>query len=101
MKTTEQLVDWDVALFLNNEADIAAYLNLVMEENDPDQLQEALGDVARARGMAQVAEAAGAGRESLYKSLRQEANPSFKTITKVLRALGLRLQVVPLDAGKA
>lgn len=88
---------WDASDYLKTEEDIAAYLDAVMQQNDPALLQKALGDVARARGMAQVAEAAGAGRESLYKSLRQEANPSFKTIMKVLRALGLRLQVVPAD----
>ena len=86
---------WDVCDYLKSEEDIAGYLNAVMADGDPELIQKALGDVARARGMAQVAEAAGAGRESLYKSLRQEANPSFKTITKVLGALGLRLQVVP------
>ena len=96
MGKRQKTILWDPARYLTSEETIAAYLNLAMEEDDEDLFQEALGDVARARGMSSVANAAGAGRESLYKSLRAEANPSYKTISKVMRALGLQLHVTPL-----
>lgn len=86
---------WDASEYLETEEDIAAYLNAVMEENDPALLQAALGDVAKARGMGEIAKTAGVGRESLYKSLRQSGNPSFQTIMKVVACLGLKLEFSP------
>lgn len=91
-----ELSKFEVSDYLSSSEDIAAYLNAVMEEDDPILLQAALGDVARAKGMSEIAAKTGAGRESLYKSLRGEANPSFKTIVKVVEALGLRISFVPL-----
>ena len=88
---------WDVSEYLETEEDIAAYLNAVMEEGDPALLQAALGDVAKARGMSGIAKEAGVSRESLYKSLSANGNPSFQTISKVSRALGLQMTFTPAD----
>ena len=83
---------FDIVDYLDSEQAINAYINVVLDENDPDQLLEALRDIARARGMAQVAADAGLGRESLYKALSPGAKPRFDTIMKVMQALGLRLK---------
>ncbi|MCL1837841.1 MAG: putative addiction module antidote protein [Propionibacteriaceae bacterium] len=82
---------WDVCEYLATAEDIVAYLNAALEDNDPNVLQAALGDVARAQGMTRIANRAGVGRESLYKSLHFDGTPSFKTITKVAQALGVRI----------
>ncbi len=82
---------WDAAEHLQSEADMVAYLEAAFEDGDPTLIAAALGDIARARGMTQVARAAGLGRESLYKALSAEGHPEFATIMKVLGALGLRL----------
>jgi probable addiction module antidote protein len=82
---------WDAAEHLQSEADMVAYLEAAFEDGDPSLIAAALGDIARARGMTQVARAAGLGRESLYKALSAEGHPEFATIMKVLGALGLRL----------
>ena len=74
---------------------MAAYLRVVMEDGDPALLAAALGDVARARGMTQIAEVAGLTREALYKALRPGAQPRFDTIARVCTALGLKLTVQP------
>ncbi len=84
-----KLVAFDAARYLNDEAAIAEYVTAVLEENNPDLLLLALGDVARAKGMAQVAKDAGLGRESLYKALASGAKPRFETVMKVVRALGV------------
>ena len=81
--------------YLGSDEEIAAYLSAALAENDPVFFNVALGDVARARGMTQIAERAGVGRESLYKSLSAEGNPQFGTIMDVLGALGLKLVVSP------
>ena len=86
---------FDMADQLRDEQDIAAYLTLVLEEGDPGELAHALGVIARARGMTQIAAEAGMGREALYKALRADASPRFETILKVMHALGLRLSVQP------
>ena len=75
---------------------IAEYLNQALASGDTDLLLAAIGDVARARGMAQVAQQAGLGRETLYKALTAGAKPRFDTIFKVLNALGVRMQAHPL-----
>ena len=92
------LPEFDMAPQLKNEADIAAYLTIVMEDNDPALLAAALGDIARARGMTEIAKAAGITREALYKALRPDAHPRFETITRVCNALGVRLVVQPIHA---
>ena len=82
---------FDAADYLNSEDDMVAYLEAALEEDDPRVVAAALGDIARAKGMSQVARDAGLGRESLYKALSPEGNPEFGTVMKVVRALGLSL----------
>lgn len=88
---------YDTADYLQTEEDIAAYLEAVMEEDDPSLLAAALGDIARARNMSQLAKEVGMSREGLYKALSGEGNPAFATISKVANALGLRLTIKPLS----
>jgi probable addiction module antidote protein len=83
---------WDVAEHLETDEDIAAYLEAALEEGDPALVAAALGDIARAKGMAQIAHETGLARESLYEALSPEGNPEFATVLKVVRALGLRLR---------
>ena len=85
---------YDVVEHLRSPKEMAAYLEACMEESDGDAafIAKALGDIARAKGMAQVAKDAGLSRESLYKALSGERNPDFKTILRVVDALGLKLQ---------
>ena len=83
---------WDPAEHLETEEDMAAYLNVALEEGDLSLIVATLGDIARARRMAVVAQETGLGRESLYKSLSPDGNPEFATVLKVVRSLGLRLQ---------
>ena len=90
-KASTKLLPFDAARYLNDDAAIAEYITAVLETGDDDLLLLALGDVARARGMAQVAKDAGLGRESLYKALAPGAKPRFDTVLKVARALGVRL----------
>ena len=86
---------WDASEYLESEEDIAAYLTAIMEEGDPALLQAALGDIAKARGMTEIAREANVGRESLYKSLYETGNPSFRTIAKVAASLGLEIAFKP------
>lgn len=87
---------FDLTEHLRSDEDIAAYLTVVIEEGEPGELAHALGIVARARGMAQVAEGAGLTREALYKALREDAQPRFDTINRVCKALGVKLVAQPL-----
>lgn len=89
----EKLSAWDAANHLKTEADMEAYLEAALEENDTALIAAALGDIARAKGMTEVAKKAGLGRESLYKSLSAQGNPELSTVLKVIHALGLKLQV--------
>ena len=91
----ESFTPWDSAQYLQTEEDIAMYLQASMEEagDDPKFLLHALGVVARARNMSQLARDAGLSREGLYKALTEDGNPSFATVMKVMHALGLRLTV--------
>jgi probable addiction module antidote protein len=91
-----ELPEFDVAEHLNSEEDVAAYLTAVLEENDPALLAAALGDIARARGMSQVATDSGITREALYKALRPGSEPRFETIRRVCAALGVRLVAQPM-----
>lgn len=90
-----KLLPFDAARYLNDEASVAEYVNAALETGDADLLLMALGDVARARGMAQVAKDTGLGRESLYKALAPGAKPRFDTVLKVARALGVKLTARP------
>lgn len=94
MKTTKpvQLIPFDAARYLKTDSAIAAYISAALDEGDPELLLVALTNVARARGMAQVAADAGLGRESLYKALSPGAKPRFDTVLKVMQALGIRLR---------
>jgi len=85
------LPDFDPAEYLKDEEDMAAYLTAILEENDPALLAAALGDIARARGMSEIAKASGLTREALYKALRPDAQPRFDTISRVCAALGVKL----------
>lgn len=84
---------WDAADYLETEADIAAYLNAAFEDGDTSVIAAALGDVARAKGMTQLAKETGITRDGLYKALSPTGNPSFDTVQKVIKAFGLRLDV--------
>jgi|SRR5829696_4524046 len=96
MKKTETR-PWDAAEHLATEEDMAAYLEAALEDGDPALVAAALGDIARAKGMTQIAREAGLGRESLYKALSPEGNPELATVLKVLKALGLRLHATTLQ----
>src|SRR5688572_24524073 len=82
---------WDAAEHLNTEEEMAAYLEAALEEGEPSLVAAVLGDIARARGMSQLARDTGLGRESLYKALSPSGNPEFSTVLKVIQALGIRL----------
>lgn len=92
------VTDWDASEHLTTPEDAVAYLNAAAELGDPTVLQAAIGDVAKARGMGQIAKEAGVGRESLYKSLSRDGNPSFQTISKVVASLGGRITIQPAHA---
>jgi probable addiction module antidote protein len=92
---------WDPAEHLKTDEDMAAYLEAALDEGDPTLVAAALGDIARAKGMTEVAREAGLGRESLYKALSPAGNPEFATIMKVVSALGLKLHATPADAKSA
>ncbi len=91
---------YDVAEHLRNSEEMAAYLEACLEDphGDAAVIAKALGDIARAKGMSQVARDAGLSRESLYKALSGERSPGFDTILKVLRALGLKLHAEAVHA---
>lgn len=91
MKIREQFSRYDTADYLETEEDIAAYLTACAEEDDPSLFLAALGDVARARSMTQLAEKTGMTRMGLYKALSGQGNPSFVTVSKVAHALGLKI----------
>lgn len=84
---------FDVADYLDNEEVIAEYLSVAAQDRNSDVLLKALSDVAKARGMAQVAKDAGVGRESLYKALAPGSKPRFETIVAVMRALNVKIAV--------
>lgn len=90
---TIKLKKWDSAEHLKRDEDMALYLEACLEEAGSDAafIAKALGTIARAKGMTQLAKETGLGRESLYKALSGEGNPSFSTILKVISALGIRL----------
>ncbi|MDD2711333.1 MAG: putative addiction module antidote protein [Simplicispira sp.] len=92
----EKLVPFDMARYLGSEEAIAEYLTQVLADGDPDELLSAIGHIAKAKGMAQVAKDAGLGRESLYKALAPGAKPRFDTILRVARALGVTLSATPV-----
>ena len=92
------LPDFDMARQLKSEEDIADYVTLVIEEGDAAELAHALGVAAKARGMSEIAQAAGITREALYKALKPNAKPRFDTINRVCAALGVRLVARPVHS---
>ena len=90
-KAKVKTMPWDAVEHLKSNEDMAAYLEAALEDGDPALVAAALGDIARAKGMSEIARETGLGRESLYKALSPEGNPEFATVLKVVRALGLRL----------
>ncbi len=92
---TSELPDFDVSKYLNDEASIAEYLTMVIEQDDPALLAATLGDIAKARGMTEIAKSTGLAREALYKALRADAQPRFDTVSKVCAALGVKLVAEP------
>jgi probable addiction module antidote protein len=90
-KPRRKLLPFDAARYLADDDAVAEYMNAMLETGNSDHLLLALGDIARARGMAQVAKDTGLGRESLYKALAPGAKPRFDTVLKVARALGVKL----------
>ena len=87
------LPEFDIAEHLDSEQAMAEYLTVVLEENVPAALAGALGSIARARGMTEIAKASGITREALYRALRPDAQPRFDTISRVCTALGVKLVV--------
>lgn len=94
----EELPEFDAAPYLASEASIAAYLTGILEANDAALLAAALGDLARARGMTEIARSAGITREALYKALRSGSAPRFDTVSRVCAALGVRLVAQPVNS---
>ena len=86
-----QTTPWDAAEHLKSEEDMVAYFDAALEEGDPRLIAAALGDIARAKSMVQLAKDTGLSREGLYRSLSADGNPEFATIMKVTKALGLSL----------
>lgn len=89
---------WDPAEHLQSDEDMAAYLGAALEEGDAAVFAAALGDIAQAKGMSQLARETGLGRESLYKALSANGNPEFSTVLRVVSALGLQLHARPIAA---
>jgi probable addiction module antidote protein len=91
LKTTR----WDASEFLDSDEAVAAYLNAAFEDGDPSFIAAAIGHVAKAKGMSQIARETGLSRENLYRALSDDGNPELSTMTKVMRALGMRIQIAP------
>lgn len=94
--STEKFSRFDAADYLKTEEEMAAYLDACVEDGDPALIAAALGDIARAQGMSQLARDTGLTREGLYKALSGDGNPSFATVVKVAQALGLRMTFKPI-----
>jgi probable addiction module antidote protein len=99
----EKFSRWDVVDDLNTDEDMALYLDACVEEDpgDGSLIRAALGDIARAKGMSQLARDTGLAREGLYKALSADGNPEFSTIMKVIKALGLKLHASTAQQEKA
>jgi probable addiction module antidote protein len=91
-------IPFDPADYLSSEADIVDYLKIWMEDGTPREIARAIGDVARSKGMSEIARKTGLGRQALYNALSENGNPTLETLTAVLDALGLQLSVQPKAA---
>ena len=89
----KDLSKFDTVDYLGTKKDIAAYLSAVLEDGDPALFVAAIGDIAKARGMSDIAKKSGVTREALYRALKIEARPRFETVAKVVHALGMRLTI--------
>jgi len=96
-----KLRTFDAAEYLDSDAVIAEYLNAALEDGNPDVFLQAIADIAKARGMTQLAKETGLGRESLYKALAPGAKPRYDTVLKLIRALGVELHASPMPASQA
>ena len=99
-KITE-LKKFDAAEYLETPEDIALFLAAIFEDSDPKLIATALGIVARAKGMTEIAQKSGVTREALYKALSETGDPKLSTLTRIIDALGLRLSLVPNNTDKA
>ena len=90
-----ELIPFDIAEYLDSEEAMAEYLSQVLEDGDNEEFLRAIGHIAKAKGMAQIARDTGLGRESLYKAFRPNAKPRFDTVMKVIDALKIKLKATP------
>lgn len=88
-----EITNFDIAEYLDNKEVIAEYLSQILADGDMDELLESLGNIAKAKGMSQIANETGLGRESLYKTFRKGTKPKFDTIMKVMQSFGVKMQV--------
>ena len=95
MKKTVTVSKWDTAEFLENQEDIDTYLQVAFESGNARQITKALGNVAKARGMMDIAKQTGLTREHLYTSLSENGNPTLQTLTNVINTLGYQLTIIP------
>jgi len=91
-----KLTDFDLSEYLDSPEAIAEYMSQVIADGDQDELLRAMGYIAKAKGMTQISQETGLGRESLYKTFQEGTDPKFSTISKVLKAMGLSLQIEAL-----
>lgn len=87
-----KLTTFDTSQYLDSKEMVAEYLSQVLEDGDMDELLEAIGNIAKAKGMSQIAKDTGLGRESLYKTFQEGAKPRFETVMKVMNSFGVKLQ---------
>jgi len=88
----DNVTTFDISQYLDSKEMIAEYLSSVLEDGDTNELLEAIGNIAKAKGMSQIAKETGLGRESLYKTFQDGAKPRFETVMKVLQSFGVKLQ---------
>ena len=88
-----EITNFDIAQYLDDKEVVAEYLSQILADGDMDELLSALGNIAKAKGMAQIAKDTGLGRESLYKTFNPHSKPKFDTIMKVMNSLGIKMQV--------
>jgi probable addiction module antidote protein len=95
MMMSNELIPFDITEYLDSEEAIAEYLSQVLEDGNNEEFIRAIGHIAKAKGMAQIAKDTGLGRESLYKAFRANAKPRFETVMKVMSALKLQFNATP------
>ena len=95
-----ELIDFDMAEYLDSDEAIAEYLSQLLEDGDSKELLRAIGHIAKAKGMSEIAKKAGLGRESLYKAFRPNAKPRFETVMKVINALDIKLKATSTSKSK-